>query len=107
MNAGAARRSGIGCTSGANAVIIGPISIGDDAVIGAGAVVTKSIPPRSVAVGNPARVISEEGSFDLIRFPDMDEDAQRQASRTAGEFTLGRHRNGPDSASRALTEIHS
>jgi putative colanic acid biosynthesis acetyltransferase WcaB len=42
---------------GANAVIIGPISIGDDAVIGAGAVVVRDVPPRHVAVGNPARII--------------------------------------------------
>ncbi|MBL7956618.1 MAG: serine acetyltransferase, partial [Flavobacteriales bacterium] len=40
---------------GANAVVIGPITIGDDALIGAGAVVVKDVPPNCVAVGNPAR----------------------------------------------------
>lgn len=42
---------------GANVTILPGVEIGDYAVIGAGAVVTKSIPPRSVAVGVPARVI--------------------------------------------------
>ena len=43
---------------GANAVIIGPINIGDDVAIGAGAVVLKDVPANHVAVGNPARVIA-------------------------------------------------
>ena len=34
-----------------------PVTIGEGCVIGAGAVATKDIPPHSVAVGNPARVI--------------------------------------------------
>ncbi len=38
--------------------------VGDQSVIGAGAVVTKPIPGRSVAVGNPARVIAERGTGD-------------------------------------------
>lgn len=42
---------------GANAVIIGPITIGDDAAIGAGAVVVRDVPAGHVAVGNPARTI--------------------------------------------------
>jgi putative colanic acid biosynthesis acetyltransferase WcaB len=42
---------------GANAVIIGPITIGNDVSIGAGAVVLKDVPANSVAVGNPARII--------------------------------------------------
>ena len=41
----------------ANAVVIGPVNIGDNAVIGAGAVVTKSIPANAVAVGNPIRIL--------------------------------------------------
>lgn len=43
---------------GANAVIIGPITIGDDVAIGAGAVVLRDVPAKHVAVGNPARIIS-------------------------------------------------
>lgn len=42
---------------GANCTIIGGVHIGDQAVIGAGAVVTRDIPSRCVAVGVPARVV--------------------------------------------------
>jgi putative colanic acid biosynthesis acetyltransferase WcaB len=42
---------------GANVVIIGPVRIGNDAVIGAGAVVVKDVPPGAVVVGNPARIV--------------------------------------------------
>lgn len=42
---------------GANAVIIGPITIGDDVGIGAGAVVLKDVPSQHIAVGNPARIL--------------------------------------------------
>lgn len=42
---------------GAGAKILGPITIGDDVVIGANAVVVTSIPSNSLAVGVPARVI--------------------------------------------------
>lgn len=44
------------------AKILGGITIGDDAAVGANAVVTKDVPPRGVAVGVPAKVISFEGS---------------------------------------------
>ena len=49
-------RIGEGSWIGENVCIIG-CSIGQQCVIGANAVVTKDIPPYSVAVGNPARVI--------------------------------------------------
>lgn len=42
---------------GANAVIIGPLVIGDDVAIGAGAVVLRDVPSGHIAVGNPARVL--------------------------------------------------
>ena len=44
---------------GANAVLIGAIKIGDGAVIGAGAVVVRDVPPGAVVAGNPARVIGQ------------------------------------------------
>lgn len=44
---------------GANVVIIGAITIGDDAVIGAGSVVVKDVPSGAVVVGNPARIIRQ------------------------------------------------
>ena len=65
---------------GPGAAVIGAITIGDDALIGVGAIVTKSVPPRGVVAGNPARLISRRGSFDLIDYPGMDSDQQRQAS---------------------------
>jgi len=44
-----------GCTIGANATIVPGITIGRYAFIGAGAVVTKSVPDFSLVMGNPAR----------------------------------------------------
>ena len=41
----------------ANATVIGDISIGDNVIIGAGCVVTRSIPSNGVYVGNPAKFI--------------------------------------------------
>ena len=68
---------------GPGAVILGAINIGDDALIGANAVVIRSVPPRAVVVGNPARLISVKGSFDLISYPRMEHDAMRLASLAA------------------------
>ncbi|MEQ8771974.1 MAG: acyltransferase [Erythrobacter sp.] len=50
-------RIGARCWLGSNVTILGGVEIGDDCVVGAGAVVTKSFPAGSVIVGNPARVI--------------------------------------------------
>jgi putative colanic acid biosynthesis acetyltransferase WcaB len=41
---------------GCNAVIIGPITIGKESIIGAGSVVVHNVPEKSVVCGNPARV---------------------------------------------------
>lgn len=45
------------CWIGANAVILGGVTIGDGSVVGAGAVVTKDLPAYSVAMGVPAKVV--------------------------------------------------
>ena len=44
---------------GANVTILPGVTIGDNVVVGAGAVVTKDIPPNSLALGVPARVVKE------------------------------------------------
>lgn len=48
---------------GVNTIVMPGVTIGSRVVIGAGSVVTKDVPDNSVAVGNPARVIS---SFDQL-----------------------------------------
>jgi UDP-2-acetamido-3-amino-2,3-dideoxy-glucuronate N-acetyltransferase len=45
-----------GASIGANATILPGLTIGQHAMVGAGAVVTRSVPPYSVVVGNPARI---------------------------------------------------
>ncbi|HIS95228.1 MAG TPA: 2,3,4,5-tetrahydropyridine-2,6-dicarboxylate N-acetyltransferase [Candidatus Ventricola gallistercoris] len=47
---------------GANAVIIEGVSVGDGAVVAAGAVVTQDVPPHAVVAGVPARVIKMKDS---------------------------------------------
>lgn len=44
---------------GANSVVLAGVSIGEHSVVGAGSVVNKDIPPYSVAVGNPAKIIKQ------------------------------------------------
>jgi acetyltransferase-like isoleucine patch superfamily enzyme len=44
---------------GVRSIIMPGVTIGENSIIGAGSVVTKNIPPNSVAVGCPARVIRE------------------------------------------------
>ena len=44
---------------GSKVVVVHGVHIGDNAVIGAGAVVTRDVPPNSLAVGVPARVVRE------------------------------------------------
>lgn len=44
---------------GANVVVLAGVKIGKHSIIAAGSVVTKNIPPYSVAVGNPARVLKK------------------------------------------------
>lgn len=46
---------------GVGAILLGPITIGDDAKIGAGAVVLCDVPAGCTAVGNPARVLRPKG----------------------------------------------
>jgi acetyltransferase-like isoleucine patch superfamily enzyme len=46
-----------GASIGSGATILAKVTIGDGAIVGAGSVVTKSVPPGSIVAGNPAKVL--------------------------------------------------
>jgi acetyltransferase-like isoleucine patch superfamily enzyme len=48
---------GKGASIGSGATILSNVSIGENAIVGAGSVVTKDVPPGSIVVGNPAKVL--------------------------------------------------
>jgi UDP-2-acetamido-3-amino-2,3-dideoxy-glucuronate N-acetyltransferase len=47
-----------GATLGAGSVLVAPVRIGAFALVGAGAVVTRDVPPHAVVAGNPAKIIA-------------------------------------------------
>jgi UDP-2-acetamido-3-amino-2,3-dideoxy-glucuronate N-acetyltransferase len=51
-----------GASIGANATMLPGIRIGRNAMIGAGAVVTRSVPPNAIVVGNPAKIVGYAGT---------------------------------------------
>lgn len=74
-----------GASIGAGAVILPGVTIGACAMVGAGAVVTRSVPPNAVVVGNPAKII---GYVDAAR-------TDLPATTLPGE-TVGVHPTGVD-----------
>ena len=55
-----------GARIGGGAVLCPGIEIGEEAFVGAGAVVVKDVPPRKVVVGNPARVLRDVPADELL-----------------------------------------
>ena len=55
---------------GGGAIVCPGVTIGEDTVVGAGAVVTRDLPAGVVAVGVPARVLREIGPRDRVEAPD-------------------------------------
>jgi acetyltransferase-like isoleucine patch superfamily enzyme len=55
-----------GARVGGGAVLCPGVEIGEEAFVGAGAVVTKDVPPRVVVVGNPARVLRDVPGGELL-----------------------------------------
>ena len=51
---------------GANAVVVGRVVIGDDAVVGANSLVNRDVPPHTTVVGVPAVVVSQRGSEEYL-----------------------------------------
>lgn len=46
-----------GASIGSGSTILANVTIGEDAIVGAGSVVTKDVPPQTIVVGNPAKVL--------------------------------------------------
>jgi UDP-2-acetamido-3-amino-2,3-dideoxy-glucuronate N-acetyltransferase len=46
-----------GASIGSSATLLGGITVGENAIVGAGSVVTKDVPPNTIVAGNPARVL--------------------------------------------------
>lgn len=58
-----------GCRVGSGSVLLGGVVIGEYALIGAGSVVTRNVPARSIVFGNPARVrgtVSEQADSETV-----------------------------------------
>lgn len=57
-----------GASIGSGATILSNISIGENAIVGAGSVVTKDVPPNTIVAGNPARLLrSVEPTLEVTR----------------------------------------
>lgn len=52
-----------GASIGSGSTILGGITIGENAIIGAGATVTKDVPANTIVAGNPAKVVRKISSF--------------------------------------------
>jgi UDP-2-acetamido-3-amino-2,3-dideoxy-glucuronate N-acetyltransferase len=55
-----------GARVGGGAILCPGVEIGEEAFVGAGAVVVKDVPPRMLVVGNPARVLREVAAEELL-----------------------------------------
>jgi acetyltransferase-like isoleucine patch superfamily enzyme len=54
-----------GARIGGGAILCPAVEVGEEAFVGAGAVVTKDVPPRTVVVGSPARILREVDPAEL------------------------------------------
>jgi len=48
-----------GASIGSGATILGGVTVGENALVGAGSVVTRDVPPNAVVAGNPARILKK------------------------------------------------
>jgi serine O-acetyltransferase len=67
--------------------VLGPVVIGDDAMIGVNVVVAKDVPARTVLAAPPPIVLSHRGSFDYVRFEGDESDPDRSASQRMSSAT--------------------
>jgi serine O-acetyltransferase len=102
-------------TIGSGAKLLGPITIGHGAKIGANTVVIHDVPPHSTVVGNPGHPVRVEGrrpegpDADWIHLPDPVADAIRGLSSRIAvlEREVSERAEGPQGDGRERAEVHS
>lgn len=77
-------RVGKGASIGANATILPGITIGERAMVGAGAVVNRNVPPEAIVVGNPAQITAYVGLPRNVAPPDQVIKAGKVATEVPG-----------------------
>jgi len=80
-----------GASVGANATLLPGVTIGENALVAAGAVVTKDVPPFAIVAGNPAKIISY--TYLPSNFESEEDKANKEESclRNDGYFTFRTH----------------
>ena len=73
---------------GAEALLLGPITIGDGAKIGAGAIVIKDVPPGSTIVGEPARNVKLEASVrtEIVQLKERFDKIEERLMQLEGKY---------------------
>ncbi len=80
-------RIGKNCFIGGESLILPGVVIGDNCVVGAGSVVTRNVPERSIVAGNPAKIIQsdiEVGAYGRFIAADVTERELRESDPAAG-----------------------
>jgi len=87
-----------GASIGSGAVILGDLTIGEQAIVGAGSVVTRDVPPGAIVAGNPARVrrTIPPGNWAVVEAAGSSEAGARAVpSALAGIAPSGKAGSGP------------
>lgn len=81
-----------GASIGANATILPGIIIGENSMIGAGAVVTKDVPPNAIVIGNPARITGYTNTERIESVPLTFSDEEKITSTAIGVKGVSIHK---------------
>jgi acetyltransferase-like isoleucine patch superfamily enzyme len=68
---------------GSGVTILGNVTVGENAIVGAGSVVTRDVPPNSIVAGNPARVLKTSDGIEA-------QGCRKKERSLEPEFKLGR-----------------
>ena len=93
-------------TIGAGAQVIGAITIGDGARIGAGSVVVSNVPPHATVVGVPGHVVSfhDPGDDTILRLPDPEHDRIDDIAQRVREIEVRLHHHEQGETEESVSE---